>query len=98
MKSWDPDGKGWPQSAGINGEPFQEGASIWVTPLIIEPLAYVARLTNDAKMMQCVETAFMTVVHSDARTWGKASAMNMHFSASIMGQLQQWRAEQPRKP
>ncbi len=90
MKSWDPDAEGWPYSAGVNGEPFYDKATNRLNMLITDGLAYAAQLTNYQAMMQCVETAFASLAYSGAPSIGKSIAQKLHFSADIMGRLQQW--------
>jgi hypothetical protein len=93
-KSWSEEARGWPYSASTTGEPYyQAGTSL--NMLIIEPVAYVAKLTGDPKLWHIVAESFEAVAGSGGDSFGKANAQKMFFSSGLMALLQEHLRSQP---
>ena len=92
LRSWDENAEGWPYSATADGKPLYAKVGTSLNTLIVEPLAYVGKLTGERRFIDTTETAFAAAARSSAPSFGKSVAQKMHFAAGITGLLQEWYA------
>lgn len=86
LRSWDPDAKGWPYSATVEGEPLYAPSSSR-TPLVVPALAYVASLRDDVTLLQVVDAAMEAYVRTGPKADGKGIAQALYFSAETLARL-----------
>ncbi|MGQ9732531.1 MAG: exo-rhamnogalacturonan lyase family protein [Candidatus Zipacnadales bacterium] len=87
-KSWDETASGWPYSATPEGQPLYP-PSTSLNMLIIQPLAYVAHLTNDERLWHIVEDSLTAVCLSGPQSFGKSLAQQLHFAGGTLALLQE---------
>jgi hypothetical protein len=87
-KSWDEAAGGWPYSATPEGKPLYP-ASTSLNMLIIQPLAYVARLTNDPRLWHIVDGALGAVAIGGGESFGKSLGQQLHFAGGTLALLQE---------
>lgn len=91
-KSWDEAAGGWPYSATPEGAPVYKATS-GVNMLIIQPLAYVAELTDDENLWHIVNEAFTAVAVGGPDSFGKSLAQKIHFAGGTLALLQNRHAQ-----
>lgn len=91
-KSWDEVAGGWPYSATPEGTPLYQ-PSTSLDMLIIQPLAYVAKLTSDDKLWHIVDASLQAVAIGGADSFGKSVAQKLNFAGGTLALLQEWYAK-----
>ncbi len=91
-KSWDESAGGWPYSATPDGRPLYP-ATTSLNMLIIQPVAYVAKLTGDEALWHIVEEALAAVAVGGADSFGKSVAQKLHFAGGTLALLQEHYAQ-----
>lgn len=91
-KSWDEAVGGWPYSATPEGRPLYP-ATTSLNMLIIQPVAYVAKLTGDEALWHIVEEALAAVAVGGADSFGKSVAQKLHFAGGTLALLQEHYAQ-----
>ncbi len=87
-RSWDEEAAGWPYSAGVSGEPFYVPKSN-INALIVYPVMYAARLTDNEKLARIVETALDAACRGGPDAFGKSLAQKLVFTSKTLALLQQ---------
>jgi hypothetical protein len=91
-KSWDEGAGGWPYSATPEGKPLYSPTT-GLNMLIIQPLAYVANLTNDDKLWRIVDESLTAVAVGGNQSFGKSLGQQLHFAGGTLELLQEWYAK-----
>ena len=87
-KSWDESAGGWPYSATPEGMPLYP-ATTSLNMLIVQPVAYVAKLTGDEALWRIVDEALAAVAVGGADSFGKSVAQKLHFAGGTLALLQE---------
>jgi hypothetical protein len=95
-KSWDEAAGGWPYSATPEGKALYPGSTS-LNMLILQPLAYVAKQTQDAQLWHLVDAGLQAVAIGGAESFGKSMAQKIHFAGGILALLQEHYAALPDK-
>jgi hypothetical protein len=90
VKSWDPQRKGWPYSAAVEGEPLYV-ANPGLNTLVVPAIAYVGSIRNDDRLLETADAAMDAHVRAGARGDGKLIAQSLHFSSEILARLSDWK-------
>jgi len=83
---------GWPYSAKVDGTPLYE-ATTGLNMLIIGPLAYVGRVTNNDRLLHIASEALAAAVGASPAGFGKSLAQQIFFTNGTLAELQQWYAK-----
>lgn len=90
VKSWDPQRRGWPYSAAVDGEPLYV-PSTGLNTLVVPAIAYVGSIRNDDRLLELADAAIDAHVRAGTRGDGKSLAQTLHFSSEVLGRLSEWR-------
>ena len=88
LKSFDPKVGGWPYSASATGEPFYP-ARTSLNLLVIDPIAYVGKLTGRKDCYEAVANAFSAILIDRAPANGKSLAQRLVNADTILALLQE---------
>ncbi|MEN6641424.1 MAG: hypothetical protein ABFE08_03160 [Armatimonadia bacterium] len=91
-RSWDEKAAGWPYSAKTDGTPVYR-PSTGLNQLIIGPLAYVGRLTNNEKLLHIASEGMAATASQSPSGNGKSIAQQFFFTPQVLAELQQWYAK-----
>ncbi|MBM3474089.1 MAG: hypothetical protein FJX75_12540 [Armatimonadetes bacterium] len=87
-KSWDEGAGGWPYSATTDATPLYPPTT-GLNMLIIQPLAYVANLTNDDRLWRIVDESLTAVAVGGGQSFGKSLGQQLHFAGGTLALLQE---------
>jgi hypothetical protein len=87
-RSWDEGAAGWPYSATVAAQPLYP-PSTGLNMLIIQPLAYVADLTNDDRLWRIVDDSLTAVAVGGGHGLGKSLGQQLHFAGGTLALLQE---------
>ncbi len=90
-KCYDEKAGGWPYSAKADGTPLYR-PSVSLNLLIIGPLAYVGRLTNNERLLRIASEAFAAAMTASPTGNGKSLAQYLFFTNGILADLQRFYA------
>lgn len=91
-KSWSASGKAWPYSAGTQGEP-QAPNALNLNPLLYKPMAYGAKLADDAEWFQIVVDALSgTIGTGGAVSFGKELSIKLFPTPMTLALLKEYYA------
>ena len=95
MRSWDPERRGWPYSATVEGRPLYT-PSTSLNTLVIPAIAYVGAQRGDARLLEAAAAALDGYIRSGAKSDGKSIAQALHFTAETLAWLTEGRAKPER--
>lgn len=88
-KSFDEKVGGWPYSARADGSPLYR-PTVSLNQLIIGPLAYVGRITNNDRLLHIASEAMAGSASSSPGGNGKGLAQYIFFTSGTLAELQRW--------
>lgn len=90
-RSYDDAACGWPYSATTAAEPLYP-PGVGLNQLIIGPLAYVGRVTDNRRLLEIADSALAATVTQGPAAFGKSLAQQIFFASGTLAELQRWYA------